>query len=58
MAHIRSIGLCSRGAASWFASHGLDWFDFVQNGIDADVLEATGDHYALAVVAHARQVGA
>ena len=58
MHHLRSLGLCSRGGAAWFAQHGLDWLDFVQHGIDASILEATGDHYALAVVSHARQLEA
>lgn len=61
MAHLRSVpgfgprrGFCARGGRAWFARHGLDWGDFVRNGIDSNVLEGTGDHLALAVVAHAR----
>lgn len=40
-------GYCSRGARAWFAAHGLDWAAFVRNGIDADVLRATRDPFAL-----------
>lgn len=62
VAHLRSVpgfsprpGFCLRKARPWFKRHGLDWRDFVRNGIDAAALEATGDALALAVVAHARQ---
>ncbi|HEX7375150.1 MAG TPA: hypothetical protein VF277_09250 [Steroidobacteraceae bacterium] len=52
-------GFCRDGAKKWFAAHDLDWRDFVKNGIDADVLTATGDGLALALVAWAktRQAG-
>lgn len=39
---LRRAGVC-RDARHWFARHGLDWRDFVRNGIDADALLATGD---------------
>ena len=48
-------GFCRSGAREWFQRHGLDWRDFVQNGIPAETLEATGDGLALAVVAWARE---
>lgn len=51
----RSKGFCRSGARDWFKRHGLDWQDFVRNGIPATTLEATGDGLALAVVAWARQ---
>lgn len=43
-------GLCRRGARAWFAAHHLDWNAFRHDGIDAAVLTATGDAFALAVV--------
>ncbi len=55
MAHIRAAGLCARGARAWFAQHGLDWSAFIAQGIDAERLEATGDHYARIVCEHARK---
>ncbi len=62
IAHVRSVpglskraGFCARGGRAWFARHGLDWTQFVRNGIDAEVLLATGDGLALAVVDHARK---
>lgn len=48
-------GFCRGGARRWFDSHGLDWSDFVRNGIAAETLEATGDGFALAVVAWAHK---
>lgn len=61
--HLRSVrgfhtrpGLCATGSRAWFARYGLDWRAFCRHGIDADVLLATGDAFALAVVAHAREM--
>lgn len=38
----RPAGICPR-ARFWFARHGLDWRDFVKNGIDLANLRATND---------------
>lgn len=46
--------MCSRGARKFFIRHGLDWSDFLKNGIPASKLEATGDYMALQVVEVAR----
>ena len=51
-------GFCRGGARAWFAAHGLDWGDFVRNGIAAEAIEATGDGLALTLVAWARQCAA
>lgn len=48
-------GFCRGGARNWFRMHGLDWADFVSNGIAAERLIATGDGMALALVAWARE---
>ena len=45
---------CARGVRRWFARLGLDWGEFVRAGIDASVLEQTGDGQALKIVAHVR----
>jgi hypothetical protein len=50
---IRHAGRCGAGTKRWFQAHGLDFRDFVKNGIPASKLTATGDHYALDVVAKA-----
>lgn len=51
----RRNGFCRGKSRDWFRAKGLDWSDFVKNGISSDVLEATGDGLALAVVAWARE---
>ena len=45
---------CCKGGRAWFKSQGLDWQDFVQNGIDADILLAIDDVMAHQVVEVAR----
>jgi len=41
---------CVAGIRRWFAANGLDFRDFMKNGIESDVLLATGDALAVAVV--------
>lgn len=59
--HMRTIpsrrgrGYCRNGAKALAKRHGLDFRDFVRNGIEAETLEATGDAFALALVAWARE---
>lgn len=48
-------GFCRAGARDWFRAHGLCWRDFVENGIPSEVMEATGDGLALALVKWARE---
>lgn len=48
MAKPRSI--CHDGAKRWWAKKGLDWEDFVENGIDGQVLTDTGCGLARRVV--------
>lgn len=48
-------GFCRSGARNWFRSHGIDWRSFVQDGVSAETLEATGDGLALALVKWARE---
>ena len=52
---LRAARICFGGARPWFRRHGLDWQDFVANGMPAETLEATGDALALRVVAEARK---
>lgn len=54
MRDIRAAKMCSRGARAWFARHGLDWSEFITNGIDAELVLATGDAMAIRVVEVAR----
>lgn len=54
MRDIRAAKMCSRGTRAFFQRHGLDWTDFLKNGIPAEKLAATGDPMALQVVEVAR----
>jgi len=49
-------GYCHRMARVFFERHGFDWLDFVQNGIEEQLLVDTDDALALALVEHAREV--
>lgn len=46
----RRAGFCRAGVKQWGAVHGFDWRDFVRNGIESEVLLATGDALAIAAV--------
>lgn len=54
MQDIRAAKMCSRGTRGFFARHGLDYSDFLTNGIPAEKLEATGDAMAVRVCEVAR----
>lgn len=49
----RRNGFCRDLSKAFFKRHGLDWRAFVRTGIDADLMAATGDGMALALVAWA-----
>lgn len=49
MRHVRKARLCSRGVRDFLEKHGLDWQAFLKEGIDADLLIATGDAMAIKV---------
>lgn len=63
MEHVRAAaqevrpgkGFCLRGVQAFAKRHGFDFQDFCRNGVEADALEATGDHFALKVVEYARR---
>lgn len=44
--HIRGF-FCTRGARALAAHLGFDWFHFLQHGVTADKLIATGDAMAI-----------
>lgn len=54
ISHVRKARLCNRGAREWALRRGWDWQEFLENGIDAELLIATGDPYALRAVQVAR----
>lgn len=47
------LGFCRDRSKAWARSQGIDWKRFVREGIDADTLLATGDAFAIALVAWA-----
>jgi hypothetical protein len=47
-------GFCRDRSKAFFRSHGLDWRDFVRDGIDEAALLATGDGLAVDLVQWAR----
>ena len=42
-ADLRAVGYCFAGVLPWFARHGFDCQGFIEQGISADLLRATGD---------------
>lgn len=54
MRHIRRAKLCAGGTRTWWKDNGLDWNDFLKNGIPGEKLLETGDPFAQRVVEIAR----
>ena len=50
MEHIRKTKMCSEGARRWFKRNNLDWNSFLAEGIEEELLLATGDALAAEVV--------
>jgi len=50
-------GYCRTGSRAWARSHGLDWSDFVRNGIEEEKLLAT-DAFGVALVEWAHKCAA
>lgn len=48
---VRAAGHCVKGARPWFAAYGLDFRDFVKNGIESDRLAALDDAILNQVIA-------
>jgi hypothetical protein len=55
MADARACKMCARGARAFFRRHGLDWSQFIREGVESDVLVSTGDAMAPKVVEHAKR---
>lgn len=54
--HVQAAHMCLiPGAQNFFKRHNLNFRDFIKNGIDAELLIATGDALALEVVELARK---
>ena len=57
MEDLRAAGFCSGGGRAWFEHYGLDWSQFLREGLDESEFLATGDALALKLieVAHGRR---
>lgn len=53
--HVRKAKLCARGMRGWFARNGLDFMDFLNNGIPISKLDAMNDALANRVAQIARE---
>ena len=51
---IRAARYCLPGVRPWFRRHGLDWQAFLDDGIPAETLRATGDALVEPVIAQAK----
>ncbi len=52
---IRALKYCNRGARQFFERHGLDWSDFLVNGIGADRLRQIDDAMAAMAIERAER---
>jgi hypothetical protein len=55
MRHVRGYGYCMAGIRQWAAQHGIDWSDFIRNGVPASKLEDMNDAIATSVAGRARK---
>jgi len=51
----RVVKFCNKGGRAFAERHGLDWAEFLKNGLDESMFLATGDAMALKAVAAARK---
>lgn len=52
--HLRAEKMCSRGSRDWWKAQGLDWGDFVANGIPVSRLEEIGGPLVARVIAQVK----
>ncbi len=55
MQDMRRVDFCSSGVQAFFEREGLDFDDFLQNGIDSEVLLKTGSVFARKCIQAAEQ---
>lgn len=53
--HLQELKLCVRGAKQWFRLHGLDFTDFLTNGVPCSRIEKLDDALAQKVVKYVRE---
>lgn len=54
-ADLAACKFCNRGSRQFFERHGLNWQDFIQNGIDVSHLEQIDDAMMQQVIERARR---
>lgn len=54
MSDLRKTGMCAHGSRAFFLSQGWDWKDFLENGIDLEIVENTNDAMAQQVVEYVK----
>ena len=54
MSDIRQAGMCARGSRAFFLSQGWGWSNFLENGIDIEIVEQTNDAMAQQVVEYVK----
>ena len=52
---VRQTGHCVAGARDWFNRHGLDFRDFIRNGIAEEDFLTSGDTIAVEIVKATRE---
>ena len=53
--HARALGYCARGMRRWFDGRSHSWAEFVEHGVPAAWLRATGDAMAICVAEQAEK---
>ena len=53
--HARALGYCARGMRRWFEGRRHSWSEFIEEGVPAAWLRASGDALAIRVAEQAEQ---
>jgi len=53
--HLRAVKYCAKGARPWFKRNGLNWTDFLDNGLLSTEFEKTGDPMVEPLLREARR---
>lgn len=40
---LRAVGYCHQGVRRWCAERGINWQDFLDNGVEVEVIRGFGD---------------
>jgi hypothetical protein len=52
---LKALRYCNNGTRAFFTRHGLDWSEFVRNGLPAEKFTETNDAMAIRLVEFARE---